>query len=520
MSYAVDLMSNRERVLYDIARHDKANMREMFAAITRGAAHATDVERVGIWEVRKHRLVAGCVYTKSTDEHSYGEVLSLDACPAYRRALEEHRTISATDARSDPRTRELLDTYLQRYNIYAMLDVPVWKEGSRPACVLCLEHVGSRRRWTEQERGFATHLADLVALTVEAAERRTGEQRWEAVLAAVEEAVFVVDSTGSVQGANRSGQELLQLAGGGRTLTEREGLLGFCDASGRRLSGEHVTGVVINHALSGEVIELIFKLRGERRVYRVTSAPLTHTTGNESVVVLADITDDVHMDRLKGELLSNLAHELNTPLAIIKGYAQHLQQEEGIPLKWHRMLDAVVRGTDRMEKLTHDLVELSRITLGRITLSRRRVDLTDLVRREVDHKAPEVAARIAVSGESSMMASVDPEQMQHAIAALLDNALRFSPEGGDIDVTVAQENGDAEVTIRDHGVGIPPELHERIFQPFVRGHNDTAEGFGGLGVGLFLAREIVERHGGTLISEDAEGGGSRFILRLPREVPT
>jgi two-component system, OmpR family, sensor histidine kinase VicK len=508
-------MTNRERVLYDIARQDRSDVRASLRAVTEGAAHALDVARVGIWRVMPDQeLIAVDVFARDTGLHDHGATVR--GCPCYLAALSENRTIAAHDAFTDPRTAELVEAYLRPLGITSMLDVPIWY-AAEPGWVLCHEHVGAPRRWTEGEQQFAAHLADLVALSLEAGERRAGERRWLAVLDAIDEAVFVLNPEGCVAAANRSGKGLLEFAGGGRTLTERQDLVEFRDAAGRHLSAEQATAIASGQALNGEVVEAILKRAGERRVFRVTSAPIdADEHDGKAVVVMADISDEANLERLKSEVLSALAHELNTPLAVAKGYAQHLAGAADTPPGHAKKLSAIVRAADRMERLTADLVELSRITLGRIVLSREPSDVGALVRRVIACEKPKVALRITLFEAEPVMALLDAERVSQAVRRLIDNALRFAPDGSPVEVSVESDDGDALVKVRDSGIGIPPADRLRIFDPFVRAHAGTAWDYGGLGVGLFLAREIALRHGGSLDFTSSEGSGSEFTLRLPR----
>src|SRR5690606_6560098 len=155
----------------------------------------------------------------------------------------------------------------------------------------------------------------------------------------------------------------------------------------------------------------------------------------------------------------------------------------------------------------NDLVDLSRITLGRIALSRRPTDLGALVRGVVEREGAEAAARIRVTASGALEISVDPQRVEQAVMRLIDNASRFAPDGSPVDVTVAERDSEVVVSVRDRGIGIPPDRRGRIFDPFVRAHAGTTWDYGGLGVGLFLAREIAARHGGSLDYVSKEGSG-------------
>jgi two-component system cell cycle sensor histidine kinase/response regulator CckA len=153
-----------------LAVDETQSLERVFARSTRLIARTLDVERVGIWlfEDRGARLRCACLYHRSTDRHEAGGELSLAGLPRYRLALEEHRGIVAHDARGDPRTSELAADYLVPHGIVSMLDAPLFQHGEVVG-VVCHEHIGAPRRWTEAEIAFAESVADLVALTMEQA---------------------------------------------------------------------------------------------------------------------------------------------------------------------------------------------------------------------------------------------------------------------------------------------------------------------------------------------------------------
>lgn len=153
-----------------LAVDEKQSLERVFARATRLIARTLDVERVGIWlfDERRTHLACACLYERSTDTHGTGERLVLADLPRYRAALEEHRAIVAHDARSDPRTSELTASYLAPRGIGAMLDAPLFRHGE-VAGVVCHEHVGAPRTWTDAEVAFVESVADLVAHTMEQA---------------------------------------------------------------------------------------------------------------------------------------------------------------------------------------------------------------------------------------------------------------------------------------------------------------------------------------------------------------
>jgi len=233
--------------------------------------------------------------------------------------------------------------------------------------------------------------------------------------------------------------------------------------------------------------------------------------------------------RLREEFLSVASHELRTPLTPLKGFAaltlSRMEKGGDFPERERTLkaLRSMARQTDRLTRLVDDLLDTSRIQAGRFELERARVDLLPLVR--------EVMERFELRGNEGLRFVLDaPDQaveglwdgprLEQVITNLLANAVRYSPQGGTVHVSFHLSPEAVELRVRDQGIGIPSESIALLFQPFARASNATARHFGGLGLGLFICREIVQRHGGTIWAESPGAQlGSCFHVRLPREAP-
>ncbi len=222
--------------------------------------------------------------------------------------------------------------------------------------------------------------------------------------------------------------------------------------------------------------------------------------------------------RARDEFLSVAAHELRTPITSLRGFAQvtirHLAKE-GVPdpQRVHRALQAVDQQSGRLAHLVSQLLDVSRIDAGRLALDRQLTDLAALV-REAAATAQTNSTRhqIVVQAPSPVMALVDPLRIEQVVVNLIDNAIRYSPEGGAIEVELSlPDPTNAQLVVRDHGIGIAPEHCELIFDRFYQVHT----GSGGMGLGLYISRHIVDLHGGRIVVEAPPDGGSRFVVTLP-----
>lgn len=221
-------------------------------------------------------------------------------------------------------------------------------------------------------------------------------------------------------------------------------------------------------------------------------------------------------ERLKDQFIRVAAHELKTPVAVMKGYAQLLLRGDATEVR-KGPLDAIVRGSNRIDRVVQELVDVSQLALGTMALATERVDLSDLVREVVEHGRDSSRHHLRVETEPDACVRGDAYRLRYVVSNMLDNAFRYSPHGGDIDVSVRVEGDTVLVSLEDHGVGIPATRQARIFERFYRAHTDTPYDYGGIGVGLSISREIVRRQGGEMGFRSTEGSGSTFWFRLPRE---
>jgi len=228
--------------------------------------------------------------------------------------------------------------------------------------------------------------------------------------------------------------------------------------------------------------------------------------------------------RVRDEFLSIASHELNTPLTPLQLHLQRLQRtvsggalvEAPSNEQVVRLVEQAQRQTRRLARLVRELLDISRIRLGRLELHPEPMDLGEVVRDVVERFADEQALPHAMPSlrvEGSAQGLWDRIRLEQVVANLLANALRYG-QGKPVDLTVRAHDGEAFLQVKDRGVGIAPEARRRIFERFERA---SSRNFGGLGLGLYIVRQIVEAHGGTITLESELGMGSTFTVKLPRE---
>jgi len=225
-------------------------------------------------------------------------------------------------------------------------------------------------------------------------------------------------------------------------------------------------------------------------------------------------------NRLKDEFLANLSHELRTPLNAIVGYAQMLKKNAMPEDRKTRAYDVLDKNAQALTQIVEDVLDISRIVTGKIRLTLRPVELDPIVQHSVETVQPGADAKgvaIVVSQTSDgRRVAGDPDRLQQVFWNILTNAVKFTPRDGRIEVSVSCQDDTCEVVVRDNGAGIDRRFLPHIFERFRQGDSRYGREHGGLGLGLAIAKQIVELHGGTIAADSAGPGfGSTFRVLLP-----
>lgn len=227
-------------------------------------------------------------------------------------------------------------------------------------------------------------------------------------------------------------------------------------------------------------------------------------------------------DQRKDEFLSILSHEIRNPLAPIRASIYILDRTDSKSEAAAHARLVLQRQTDHLTRLIDDLLDITRINKGRISISREPVDIADVVHRAADdHRSMMAAGGLKLVLQldvppNRVWVSGDPTRLAQVVGNLLQNAAKFTPVGGEVCLVVKAAGANVEVCVRDTGTGIDPALKLRIFEPFVQAEQPLSRTHGGLGLGLALVKGIVQLHGGTVhVESDGRGRGSEFIVRLP-----
>jgi signal transduction histidine kinase len=229
------------------------------------------------------------------------------------------------------------------------------------------------------------------------------------------------------------------------------------------------------------------------------------------------------LDRLKDEFIGLVSHELRTPLTSIIGYVGLLRDEEESGLNASPFAEVIGRNSQRLLRLVEDLLFLSRIQSGKLPAQFRSADLAGLAAATVEEMRPRAQRKhieLAFSAAAVPCFAADPARITQLLGNLISNAVKFTPDGGRVEVRLGTEADHAVLAVSDTGIGIPAADREQIFERFFRTATATRQAIPGTGLGLTITKAIVEAHDGTITVDSDEGSGSTFRIRLPlRPVP-
>lgn len=325
-----------------------------------------------------------------------------------------------------------------------------------------------------------------------------------AVLGSMQEAVVAVDRAGSVERSNAAAEALLGVGREalGHLLWEVLRLPGLEEAAVRAIR-EGVTG-----RLSAEV--------GPRAV----AMRLTPIAGSGGAVLVAhDVTEELRYEALRKEFVANVSHELRTPLTLVQGYVETLRNGAWKePERAPEFLDTIERNVARLRTLVEDLLQISRLeSAGQILQPRETAaaGILDRVRETFRPLAERKRQELSVEAPPGLVLVADPELLERAVGNFVDNAIKYTPEGGRVRARAWREGEAVLFAVEDTGIGIPEADQPRIFERFYRVDKSRSRDLGGTGLGLAIVKHIAQLHGGAVAVASAPGKGSVFTLRLP-----
>lgn len=336
-------------------------------------------------------------------------------------------------------------------------------------------------------------------------------ERLRGILAGMVEGVLVLDRDGRILLANHALESMFNLSPGAAV-------------------GASCAEVIRHHDLN-EFLSSVFASRGESRIEITTHAPplrvytvqasIVRDAAGETlgaVLVFHEITELKRLEMIRKDFVANVSHELKTPLTAIKGFIEALTDgAKNDPGQADRFLDILRRETDRLDAIVSDLLRLSAIESGRVALAPVPVDLRGAAERVVSIVAPGAERRrhrLSIEVPENLTVRADPALLDQLLQNLLDNATKYTPDGGEIVVRAESQSGAVILSVRDNGIGIPLKEQARIFERFYRVDRGRSRELGGTGLGLSIVKHIADAHGWTVSVESIPGKGSAFTVRM------
>ena len=379
------------------------------------------------------------------------------------------------------------------------------------------------------------------ALTLVAESRELEDSEFELAQELAARAAIAVENARLYREAERRAEATLALAyvGDGVVLLDRDGRVRFWNAAAAAITGvregeavgRHPAEVVPAWEELTRLAELATADAPERA--RPVTVPIETAAGDRWVAVtgvafdegvvyaLRDVSDEQALERARSDFVATASHELRTPLAAVYGAARTLRRTDiEIPAEQHdRFLEIIVSETERLTAIVSQILLAGQLEEeGRVDVMTSATDLRPLAESVLDSarlRTPEqIELRLEQNGAPAV-ALADEDKLRQVLVNLLDNAIKYSPDGGGVVVELAGGQSRVRLTVRDCGLGIPPGEHERIFEKFYRLDPALTRGVGGSGLGLFISRELVSRMGGSLTVRSQPGEGSAFVVDLP-----
>jgi PAS domain S-box-containing protein len=370
----------------------------------------------------------------------------------------------------------------------------------------------SGRRYGPEDLALAEELARRAGTAVENAQLyREVEERAQAarVLETVGDGVFLVDGEGIVRLWNRAAEVIAGLRRSDVIGRRAEEVLPGWDHLARRVPIAGAPGPATAETLPLE-------LGGRERWVSISGVGFDEGT----VYAFRDITEERALERIRQDLVATVSHELRTPLAAIYGSAltlarDDLELEEALHGK---LLDIIVEESSRLADIVNELLLASQLDAGRLEVHIERCDARALTESVVDSARTHLPEGVTIEleeGDDLPPVAADEGQLRQVLGNLIDNAVRYSPDGGDVRVRLEPADEYVRFRVADEGLGIPPTEQSRIFEKFYRLDPHMSLGIGGTGLGLYISRELVRRVNGRIWVEPNDGRGSVFYVDIP-----
>jgi PAS domain S-box-containing protein len=534
MGYLIRSLTRMEQTIQD-RLNELSTLLKTSAAVVSSLDSKTVLERIleqveYLLDVEKCAIVAldekqGVFRAQASRGLSqlYTEQISIDPNEPQSvtmRAIRSGEPIQISDTEKDL-TYTIMRLRGQAEGYRSVLGVPLNTQHAPPSALLVYKptpHV-----FTQREINLLTSFANHAAMAIENAslyarsDMRLKEQtrRLEALIQSMQDGLILENLAGQVLYANRRISELTDLPpeeiSGAHVNKLMERLLSRVNLASDEK--EKLRNALEANQNGSEKSRVEFSIRDARspRYYRLQMFDVTDANGMPigRGRILRDITVSKEVDRMKSSLISTVSHELRTPLAAIKGYTTTLLAEdvEWAPKTQQEFLSIISAETDRLSDLVNDLLDMSKIETGNLSVTKEECRIEELIVNASKRSQPPPGERLKINLPPDLPpCNVDPRRIEVVLRNLIENASKYADDGSPIVIRATSHGGKLIVYVEDEGPGIPPELHEKVFESFFRAENGLNRSTPGAGIGLTISQGFVRAHGGDIWLEPRSKG--------------
>jgi PAS domain S-box-containing protein len=539
------VLENRNSIM-ELAQLDKNDFDAALRKILSSASNALNVERVSFWSLDKEKQNLECqmLYLDSTNDvdlSSKSKILpatfpnQAGTYEHYLEKLKQNRPLITSNAQAGIESG-IVEDYLVPLGITSMMDVPVWYHGDVVG-IVCLEHVGPNRNFTLEEEDFATSIATMISLAFETSNRRiaednlrANEEQYRLVVDNANDAIIVAQD-GMIKFSN---PRAISITGFSAEELTTKPFTEFIHPEDRKTVVENYVKRMGGESVASSYPFRIVRKNGSIIMVEINAVLITWKGRPATLNFLTDVTErkraeeeiknaldkEKELSELRSRFISMASHEFRTPLTsiltsteIIENYFAKLTEEQR-----SKNLTRIKENVKHMTHLLNDVLIIGKTEAGKLQLNLQLENLKTLCHTIVEQFEITIPSKTGhrlsfIENNLSENAMIDSKIIRQILENLISNAIKYSPDGGDVLFEAECRENEIFFKVRDQGIGIPDEDQKRLFEPFHRAKNVGT--ISGTGLGLAIMKTSVELHGGSIRVESSEGKGTTFTIEIP-----